>query len=118
MNIETIDAAILAHVTWVARFQSAIKGISTETFDIGAAADDTACVLGQWLQTECAHTLLEKDLYNKINVIHGAFHQVAGNIAARLNQREAGNEIEEWLAEFNNLSKQLVTILLHGKKNM
>lgn len=118
MTIETIDAAILAHQTWVSRFQTSLKGINTESFDIGKAQDDTACVLGQWLLSEHARTLLGHDAHNQIMAIHATFHEIAGSIAERLNKQESGKDIEEWMVEFNRLSKQLVTLLVHTKTKM
>jgi hypothetical protein len=118
MTIEAINAAILAHQTWVARFQTVLKGINTEAFDIGKAEDDAACALGRWLQSEQSLALLGQDSHNQIKVIHGTFHEIAGNIAARLNHHESGKEIEEWLVEFNNLSRQLIVLLMHAKKRM
>jgi hypothetical protein len=118
MTIETIDAAILAHQTWVARFQTSIKGINREIFDVSKANDDAACVLGQWLQSESSLALLGHDSHNQIKVIHATFHEIAGSIAARLNQHEPVKEIEEWLTEFNNLSRQLVMLLMHTKTKM
>ncbi len=118
MTIETIDAAILAHQTWAARFQTAIKGINTEAFDVSKASDDTACDLGQWLQSERSQALLGQDSHNQLTVVHATFHDIAGNIAARMNHHESGKGIEEWLDEFNNLSRQLVMLLIHTKKKM
>lgn len=118
MSIDTIEAAILAHQTWVARFQTSLKGINNESFDIGKAKDDTACVLGKWLLSERSHELLGHDLHKQIMVIHATFHEIAGNIAERLNRHETGKDIEVWLAEFNTLSRQLVILLLHTKKKM
>jgi len=116
MTIETIDAAILAHHSWVARFQTSLKGINTESFDIGKARDDSACVLGQWLQSERSRDLLGADAHALIMVIHATFHEIAGNIAEKLNQHESSSDIAAWLVEFNNLSSQLVMLLMHTKK--
>lgn len=118
MTIETIDAAILAHQTWVARFQTALKGINTESFDIGKAKDDTACVLGRWLLSDRAPELLGVDSHKQIVAIHATFHEIAGSIAERLNQRESGQDIDAWMAEFKNLSGQLVMLLMGAKKKM
>ncbi len=118
MTIETIDAAILAHQTWVSRFQTALKGINTESFDIRKAKDDTACVLGKWLLSERSRELLGADSHNQIVAIHATFHEIAGSIAERLNHHEAGNDIAAWITEFKNLSGQLVMLLMHAKKKI
>ena len=118
MNIETIDEAILAHQTWVARFQTKLRGINSESFDISKAQDDTACVLGKWLYSEKSLALLGQDSHNQIKVKHATFHEIAGSIAARLNRYESGNEIEELLLEFKTLSHQLIQLLRHTKNKM
>jgi hypothetical protein len=118
VTIETIDAAILAHQTWVARFRTSLKGINTESFDIGKAKDDAACVLGKWLLSERSRELLGAGLHHQIVAIHATFHEIAGNIAQRLNHHESGQVIEEWMAEFNNLSSHLVMLLMLTKKKM
>jgi hypothetical protein len=118
VTIETIDAAILAHQTWVSRFQTSLKGINTESFDIGKAKDDAACVLGKWLLSERSHGLLGAESHKLVVAIHATFHEIAGNIAERLNHHESGKNIEAWLAEFNNLSGQLVMLLMRTKKQM
>lgn len=118
MTIETIDAAILAHQTWVARFQTSLKGINTESFDIGKARDDTACVLGMWLLSDRSRELLGPDSHNQIVAIHATFHEIAGNIAERLNHHESGKDIEDWMVEFDSLSRQLVMLLMRTKTKM
>ena len=118
MTLETLDEAILAHQTWVARFQTSIECINTETFDISHAKDDTACALGKWLTSSSSRELLGSDSHNQIVAIHATFHEIAGNIAERLNHYESGKDIEGWLAEFNELSRQLVKTLMRIKRKM
>ena len=118
MSIATIEAAILAHQTWVSRFQTALRGINNESFDIASASDDAACVLGQWLQLEHAEALLGSEKHQQIQAIHTTFHEIAGMIAGRLNHQETGKEIEEWVADFNSLSRQLISLLILAKRGM
>jgi hypothetical protein len=40
------------------------------------------------------------------------------SIAERLNHHESGKDIEDWMAEFDNLSKQLVMLLMRTKKKI
>lgn len=118
MTIKTIDAAILAHQAWVARFQTSIKGINNESFDIEKAKDDTACLLGRWLESERSHELLDPDAHKRITAMHASFHEIAGDIAEKLNHHESGNDMESWLEEFARLSSQLVLLLIHAKRKM
>ena len=116
MTINTIDAAILAHRAWVARFQSALRGDNDEVFDIGRAADDSACALGGWLRTAAAGELLGPDSHARIVALHATFHEVAGNIAQQFNGHASAGEIASWLAGLERLSGQLVACLEQVKK--
>lgn len=116
MTIKTIDAAILAHQTWVARFQTSLKGINNESFDISLARDHGACLLGGWLKSERSRELLDAESHVQIVAIHAIFHEIAGDIAEKLNNHESGKDMEDWLAEFARLSSQLVMLLIHVKR--
>lgn len=116
MSIKTIDDAILAHRTWVARFQTAYKGINTEVFDLSKASDCRVCDLGRWLQTERSLEVLGQEAHDRIRVMHATFHEIAGMIADMLNRQELGADVEGYLVEFNNLSTQLVGLLMLAKK--
>ena len=116
MSINTIDAAILAHQTWVARFQTSLKGINSESFDIGLAKDATACLLGKWLLSERSRELLDAESHGQIVAIHATFHEIAGDIAEKLNNHESGKDMDDWLAEFSRLSSQLVMLLMLAKR--
>ena len=117
MAISDIDNAIVAHRAWVARFQSAITGRNTEVFDLSKARDDTACDLGCWLHSENSHTLGEESR-ERIVAMHCAFHEIAWEIAAKLNRHDETSEVSEYTVEFDRLSKQLVLLLLLAKKNL
>ena len=116
MTINTIDAAILAHRAWVARFQSALRGINDEIFDIDLAADDTACTLGGWLRTVQAGNLLGHDSYDRIVALHATFHEVAGNIARQFNGHASAEEVAAWIQGLESISSQLILCLEQVKK--
>lgn len=115
MSIETIDAAIKAHLDWVKRFNASLQGESGEVFDLNKAYDDKACSLGQWLSSERSHDVLGSTSHKQIKAMHATFHEIAGSIAAQLNQNAHGADLADWMAEFDNLSQQLV-MLLKGTK--
>lgn len=111
MTIDTIDAAILAHRAWVARFQAALTGKNDEVFDLAKARDDTICDLGRWLASEAALNLLGRDSLQRIVVLHGMFHEIAGEIGSKINEHQPAAETRALLREFANLSEQLVGLL-------
>jgi hypothetical protein len=116
MPFGSIDDAIVAHRAWVARFRSSSKGLNTEKFDLSTARDDSACELGQWLRSPACSTVLSADLHRTISVLHQTFHEIAGQIAHQLNQHESPETSQEYLREFDALSKELVQVLIIAKK--
>lgn len=111
MKITTIDAAILAHRTWVGSFKSACKGINTETFDLSSARDSSNCLLGRWLSTDAAALHLGEESRQNISEQHQAFHRVAGSIAELLNHGQVNQHTELLIAQFDDISKELVRLL-------
>lgn len=118
MSIDTIDAAIVAHRAWVSRFQTWLNGSNTEVFDLTKAQDDRACTLGQWLLTESSMAALGGESHTRITRLHSAFHEIAGDIADRLNQHQSLDDSQALVNEFDNLSKQLVQLLKLAKKKL
>jgi hypothetical protein len=118
MTIDTIDAAIVAHRTWVSRFQTSLNGSNTEVFDLTKAGDDTACPLGQWLSSKRSIKTLGGESHTRIARLHSAFHEIAGDIALRLNQHQSTEDSQALLNEFDNLTKQLVQLLQLAKKKI
>jgi hypothetical protein len=116
MSNDTINDAIFAHRAWVARFQTTLKGINTEVFDLSKARDDGACELGHWLNAD-AETCLDAAALLRIASMHKAFHEVAWEIAVMFQQYRSREDINVYMIEFNNLSKQLVALLTQAKRN-
>jgi hypothetical protein len=116
MPLGSIDDAIVAHRAWVARFQSSLKGLNTEKFDLSKARDDSACELGQWLRAPASSTVLSADLHRTISVLHQTFHEIAAQIAHQINQYESQETCQEYLLELDALSKELVQTLMIAKK--
>lgn len=118
MPLTGIDQAILAHRTWVARFQTAIQGVNREAFDLATARDDSLCNLGRWLNTPTSLELLGDDSHQRIKVLHKTFHEIAGDLAEKINRHDALDELELMLGEFDNLSAQLIQLLRLAKKRI
>jgi hypothetical protein len=116
MSIDTIDAAILAHRAWVGGFKSACKGISTETFDLARARDFSSCALGRWLSSEAAQLQLGVTPHEEICSLHRSFHETAGTIAERLNRGQMQHETQVLIAQFDELSKELIKLLRLSKQ--
>lgn len=51
-----------------------------------------------------------------LQALHATFHEIAGSIAERLNRLESGTEMQAWLAEFDNLSAQLILLLQEANR--
>ncbi len=118
MSIDTIDAAILAHRAWVARFQTALQGINGEIFNLTQTGDDRSCDLGRWLNSESASQLLGDEAWHRITALHQTFHEIAAGLAANLNVDRTSSENQQLLAACNDISKQLVELLLIAKKRL
>lgn len=110
-----LEQAIQAHRLWVARFESAIQGINVQGFDISSAGDFTQCEFGQWLASSSTRDLLGESVHAQLDDLHRHFHGLAGAMAARLNEGEIGNSIEQFLADVENVSCQLVQRLKEMK---
>jgi hypothetical protein len=115
MSIETIDAGILAHRSWVSRFKTALQGINTEIFDLPSTIDDSACDLGSWLATDSARLTLGAQAHDEIQPLHVRFHQVCGELAAQLNQRSVNPASQAVIEELDSVSKQIVKRLIRAK---
>ena len=115
MGKETIDAAILAHRGWVSRIKTGFDGINTEHFDLASTVDHDACDLAWWLRKDESRNLLGPEAREHIQKIHERFHQLCGLLGAQLNQRTAGPQHNELLAELDAISKEIVQILLQAR---
>ena len=80
MSLELIDAAIVRHLEWVARFRTALAGTGEQNIDLGQASDDSTCALGKWLALPETKDLLGMDYLNRTQALHGTFHEIAGAI--------------------------------------
>ncbi len=114
--MDAIDSAVMAHRSWVARFKTAFQGNNREVFDLDRAKDDKACELGHWLSAEESKALLGDENWQIIMLIHANFHENAGEIAALLNQGKTFQDTQALITRFDDLSKQLVKLLMQGKK--
>ena len=114
--MDAIDNAIVAHRSWVARFKTSFNGNNTEVFDLPRAKNPEICDLGHWLSSDNSRQLLGEATWQNIMVIHAEFHQIAGEIAALLNQGKTFQDTQALIVRFDDLSKQLVKLLMLGKK--
>lgn len=111
MAIDSIEAAIGAHMAWVDRFRDALSSSERESFDPRLVADDTQCELGRWLYGGEAVSVLGEGFHGRITAMHGTFHAIAGEIAAQLNEQTIAVSSVALIGELANLSRQLVTQL-------
>jgi hypothetical protein len=118
MNKSTIDAAIIAHRSWVVRFRTAHAGNNTEVFDFTKVKDTGECDLGRWLLTGPTLALLGEVAHAEVVALHKLFHDMAGSIADLLKRYDSRASVALLLIEFDNLSKQLVHRHIQAKMNI
>lgn len=82
---EEIDAVLVAHAAWKARFHDYLVGRSG--VDVSVLGTTDHCAFGNWLDNYGAK-YLEKGQYEEIDALHAAFHRVAAEVAARLKARD------------------------------
>jgi hypothetical protein len=105
-----IDAAIMAHIDWLVRFQNVMQGIDRETFDPARARDDTICDFGRWLLAH-PEDFPQPGLLAATKELHREFHEAAGTAAAAL-RRFAGPEVTRTAMDaLEALSDRLVALL-------
>jgi hypothetical protein len=118
MSNQTINAAILAHRAWVARFRKAHVGLNTEVFDLTKVQDGHRCDLGQWLLTEASISLLGEESHNIVSVCHTAFHDIAGNIVTKLKPCDSSDDVLNLMFELDSMSKKIVSHLIQAKQKI
>lgn len=116
-SAEAIDAAIVAHRAWVARFRSVMSGISTEKFDAVDIRNDRVCVFGKWLHAD-PECFGDPQVLNDIKTQHKYFHEIASQIAVMIRQGFPRDQVDLYMAEFDEMSKQLITQLMHIKSSL
>jgi len=78
------DEALRAHVRWSLQFKDAIEGESK--LDIATISAADRCELGQWLHGEARAKYGTLDSYSVCVARHAHLHQVAGQLAQRINE--------------------------------
>lgn len=111
---EELSAAILAHQTWVARFQNAVKGIDREVQNPDLVRDDTICQFGRWLYANPT-AFSRPEVYERVKTMHRAFHMAAGEIAVMLQQHQSSETLERHMRALRDQSKQLAHALMAEK---
>lgn len=110
----TIDDAISAHISWLARFQNVLLGIDRERFDPQQISDPTLCAFGRWLQAHPDFTANAEHV-KRVETLHQRFHEKAGTIAKLLGDYARHHVIETHFQQLSELSGQLVEILYEVK---
>lgn len=101
--------AIQAHLKWKTRFQSAIDGVSKETFSPAEAYTDTACELGKWIHSPFSEIFHDQPHFENLKKTHVEFHKVAGDIAIKIQSGSDSKEsLDQSIDEFNRISRGLI----------
>lgn len=103
-------AAISTHLAWAASFRYALKSRDARAFDLDRAFDDTACELGQWLQSDDSR-VLGPDGHTQVARLHRRFHEAAFVLASIYGQEMHARDVEPFVVEFEGLSAKLVGLL-------
>lgn len=107
-----ITTAIQAHLAWKTRIQSTIDGTNTEQFSTNLAADNTKCVLGEWLSNAGTKSFANDPLFQTLNEQHAIFHQYAGK-ALQLAQEGKKTEARQSILSggFADASRNVINAL-------
>jgi len=111
---DEFSAAILAHQTWVARFQNAVKGIDREEQNPDLVRDDTLCQFGRWLHANPG-AFSSPMAYERIKLMHRSFHTAAWEIAVMLQEHKPSESLERHMNALRDQSKLLASTLMAEK---
>ena len=98
---------IQAHLKWKTRFQSAIDGVSKETFRPEEAYIDTACELGKWIHSPFSEIFHDQPHFENLKKTHVEFHKLAGDIVIKI-QSGSKESLDQSMDEFNRISRSLI----------
>lgn len=104
------DAAVMAHMAWLARFQSVMTGISRERFDADQIADHTICDFGRWLYANPG-AFADAAAFESVCDLHRRFHAQAARIAEAFRFNEPSRVLAPMMRGLEDLSAELVDAL-------
>ncbi len=110
-----IDHAISAHISWLARFETARLGLDRERFDPQQIGDPMLCTFGQWLSTHPDFSSNPEQV-ERVKTLHQRFHENAAVIAKLLGSHARHQLIEAHCRDLSELSSQLVDLLYEIKE--
>ena len=102
-----LDAAILAHINWIMRFENALLGIDREPFNPEQIGDDAISEFGQWLYANPA-SFPDSELFERTISLHKLFHQSAAAVAVLIQSFGQTDSIKKRMDELNQISSRLV----------
>ena len=111
-----IDAFIDAHRQWKVKLREAIE--NRESVDTETLKRDDCCALGQWIHADGRRRFGNAPSFVELLAQHRDFHQVAGNVAAMINERRF-TEAEDALAPgtpFSAATHDVVRVLSTVKR--
>lgn len=118
MSLELIDAAIVRHLEWVARFRTALAGTGEQNIDLGQASDDSTCALGKWLALPETKDLLGMDYLNRTQALHGTFHEIAGAIVGSMQANDPEEVTQGLVDALADLSTSLIEFLEFARRQL
>jgi methyl-accepting chemotaxis protein len=81
-----LDQAISKHIEWKVKLISTI--LKQETVDAETMSKDNCCELGKWLHNEGKIQFENLDSYSICLDKHAIFHEEAGKVAVKLNEKK------------------------------
>ena len=103
-----VDVYIDAHRQWKVKLRDAIE--NREKVDAATLVRDDCCALGKWIYGD-GQRLAGRETFSELIERHKRFHQVAGGVAEKINQRQY-REAEEALAPGTPFSAATSAVVL------
>ena len=110
-----VDVYIDAHRQWKVKLRDAIE--ARQPVDAATLVRDDCCALGKWIYGD-GQRLAGRETFTELIARHKHFHQVAGGVAEKINQRQY-REAEEALAPgtpFSQATSEVVLVLSSAKR--
>ena len=110
-----VDVYIDAHRQWKVKLRDAIE--NRDKVDVSTLSRDDCCALGKWIYGD-GQRLAGRETFTELIERHKRFHQVAGGVAEKINQRQY-REAEEALAPgtpFSQATSEVVLALSSAKR--
>ncbi|MBR2252550.1 MAG: CZB domain-containing protein [Neisseriaceae bacterium] len=116
----TLGNAIAAHAAWIDKLQLTLRGQNPEEYDPEIVGADHLCAVGKWLYGD-GKKLEQFKEYETLKKEHAAFHECAGGILKKHQQKRFADAMfalrNELVELSNNVQIALVALLIVYQEN-